>query len=79
MFTRHTVLLTRNNVPEANGSHGDKAEVETIKEGPVLPEGEEEGSTTEEDAKEDKSSSHCVHIVAKTHLIVFISFPEMKC
>ena len=63
---------TWDNIPKANGSHGDEAEVETIKEGPVLPEGEKEGSTTKEDAKEDKSSSYSVHVVTKPHLIIAI-------
>ena len=63
--------FTWDNITKANGSHGDEAEVETIKEGPVLPEGEKEGSTTKEDTKEDKSSSHSVHIVTKPHLLIF--------
>ena len=63
---------TWHNVPKANGSHGDEAEVESIKEGPVLPEGEQEGTTTEEDDKEDQSSSNCVHVVTKPHLFFII-------
>ena len=62
---------TWDNITKANGSHGDEAEVETIKEGPVLPEGEKEGSTTKEDTQEDKGSSYSVHVVTKPHLIIF--------
>ena len=72
------MLLTWDNITKANGSHGDEAEVETIKEGPVLPEGEKEGSTTKEDTQEDKGSSYSVHVVTKPHLIFFIILSEIN-
>ena len=41
----------RGEVPEPDGGWGDEAEVEGLKEGPVLPGGEEQGAQSEEEAE----------------------------
>ena len=63
---------TWDNISKANSGHGDETEVETFKEGPVLPKCEERGSKAEEDAEEDKRSKHRVKVVTECHLIIII-------
>ena len=65
-----TVSPTWHNVPKANGGHGDEAEVESIKEGPVLPQGEEESTKAQEDKEEKKSSYSRGEIATKSCIII---------
>ena len=69
---------TRDNVTKPNGCHGDETEVETFKEGPVLPECEEESTTAEEDAKEDKRASDSVKVVTEGHLLLLPLVPRQE-
>ena len=72
LWSGHLVILTRDDVTEPYGGHGDEAEVEGVEESPAFKQGEEEGATTEENTEEEECPSHCVQVGGETHFFVII-------
>lgn len=73
---------TWHNVTETDGGHGDETEVKGLEEGPVLPDGEDQGPDAEEEREEAKRQSRC-HQVGReadgtgTATLVFALLPVL--
>ena len=68
------VILTRDNVPKANGSHGDEAEVEGVKEAPVLPYSEDAASDAEEEGQVGQRQDGRQSVASKTGVVIVVVF-----
>ncbi len=66
--------LTRNYIPKSDSGHGNEAEVERVKEGPVLPDGEDQAADAQETCQEcqGQHSIEQVGVDAASVIIIFI-------
>ena len=70
---------TWDNITKAYGGHCYEAEVERLEEVPVLPEGEEDGPTAEEDAEEANCAGDREEVLGEAHLLLFLLVLSVKC
>ena len=70
---------TWDNIAKADGGHCYEAEIEGLKEIPVLPEGEKDGAATEEDAEEADCAGDRVQVLGEANLLFFLFCLSAKC
>ena len=70
--TNHTKAKTRNNISKTNSSHGDEAEIESIKEGDILINTEEVGTNAKKDNQNQKTSKSNSNVAGKSRFFLLI-------
>ena len=75
-----TYIQTWDNVTKPNGSHGDEAEVECIKESDILMNTEEVGTNAEEADENQKTAKSYSNIVCKANIFPLVTeIMRWKC
>lgn len=72
---KSTNWFTWHNVSKTYCGHRYEAEIEGIKEAPILPDGEERGAKAEEEEEEEKWEDDCEEIVLEKWIVSFLSGP----
>ncbi len=66
-------ILTRNYIPKSDSGHGNEAEVERVKEGPVLPDGEDQAADAQETSQEPQGQHGIEQVgVDATSIVIII-------
>ena len=68
------IYLTRHDVPKPDGRHGDEAEVEGVKEAPVLPYSEDAASDAEEEGQVGQRQDGRQSVASKTGVVIVVVF-----
>ena len=65
-------IQTWDDITKTDGGHCYETEVESLKEVPLLPEGEEDGPAAEEDAEEADCTGDGVEVLCEPHLLLLL-------